>query len=57
MQNCTIVVVAHRVSTIQNANMIAVLKNGAIVEQGTHRALLYINSLRPSVRDGARVSH
>ncbi|CAK9201386.1 unnamed protein product [Sphagnum troendelagicum] len=40
MQNRTTVVVAHRLSTIQNADMIAVVKNGAIMEQGTHRALL-----------------
>lgn len=40
MQNRTTVVVAHRLSTIQNADVIAVVKNGAIVEQGTHRALL-----------------
>jgi ATP-binding cassette subfamily B (MDR/TAP) protein 1 len=40
MQNRTTIVVAHRLSTIQNADVIAVVKNGAIVEQGTHRALL-----------------
>ncbi|CAM6028990.1 unnamed protein product [Sphagnum balticum] len=40
MQNRTTVVVAHRLSTIQNADVIAVVKNGAIVEQGTHRTLL-----------------
>ncbi|KAH6821526.1 ABC transporter family protein [Perilla frutescens var. hirtella] len=36
----TCVVVAHRLSTIQMADTIAVVKNGKIVEEGTHSALL-----------------
>ncbi|XP_074284679.1 ABC transporter B family member 15-like [Silene latifolia] len=36
----TSVVVAHRLSTIQNCNLIAVLDNGKIVEKGTHSSLL-----------------
>ncbi len=35
----TIVVVAHRLSTVRNADMIIVLDHGQIVEQGTHDAL------------------
>ncbi|AGL19969.1 ABC transporter ATP-binding protein [Actinoplanes sp. N902-109] len=33
-------VIAHRLSTIRDADMILVMENGAIVEQGTHDALI-----------------
>ena len=36
----TMLVVAHRLSTIQNADQIIVLQNGQVIEQGTHQALL-----------------
>jgi len=32
----TVVVVAHRLSTVQNADHIVVMENGSIVEEGTH---------------------
>lgn len=36
----TTIIVAHRLSTIQSANMIAVLQNGEIVEYGDHDMLM-----------------
>ena len=40
MKNRTTVMVAHRLSTIKNADQISVLQDGKIIEQGTHSALI-----------------
>ncbi|CAN1186073.1 ABC transporter B family member 11 [Linum perenne] len=42
MVSRTTIVVAHRLSTVKNANMIAVVKNGVIVEKGSHESLMSI---------------
>ncbi|WP_136605238.1 ABC transporter ATP-binding protein [Paenibacillus dokdonensis] len=36
----TTLVIAHRLSTVQNADLILVMENGQLVEKGTHDALL-----------------
>ena len=40
MKGRTSFVVAHRLSTIRNASLILVMKDGKIIEQGTHEELL-----------------
>ncbi|CAF5084280.1 unnamed protein product [Rotaria sp. Silwood1] len=36
----TTIVIAHRLTTIQNAHQIYVLDNGSVIEQGTHETLI-----------------
>ena len=40
MANRTAIVIAHRLSTVKSADRIIVMKEGRIIEQGTHDALL-----------------
>lgn len=43
MQGRTSFIVAHRLSTIENADVILVMKGGKIIEQGSHQQLLQKN--------------
>ena len=40
MRGRTVFVIAHRLSTVRNADAIMVLEHGRIVERGTHDELL-----------------
>ncbi|KAH0978630.1 hypothetical protein GBA52_005807 [Prunus armeniaca] len=40
MQGRTVILIAHRLSTVINADMIAVVENGQVTETGTHHKLL-----------------
>ncbi|MEL7586986.1 MAG: peptidase domain-containing ABC transporter [Prolixibacteraceae bacterium] len=57
-QGKTVVVVAHRLSTVRNADQIIVLENGELVEQGTHHELTakkgaYYNLVRNQLELGS----
>lgn len=51
MQNRTSIVVAHRLSTIVNADLICVLHDGCIAETGSHDELLKIGGIYRKLHD------
>ncbi len=60
-KNRTTLVIAHRLSTVQNADLICVMDEGSIVEVGTHRQLLaaeghYARLVRSQALTGAPVA-
>ncbi|MDR2523115.1 MAG: ABC transporter ATP-binding protein/permease [Synergistaceae bacterium] len=52
MAGRTAFVIAHRLSTVRNADRILVLADGKIVQQGTHEALLRQNGLYSTLHKG-----
>lgn len=48
---CTRIVIAHRISTIVDADVIYVMKDGRIVEQGNHKALMKKNGVYTKLYD------
>ena len=50
-ENRTSIIVAHRLSTIQNATKILVIDKGEIVEEGNHQELLNKNGFYKKLYD------
>jgi ABC-type multidrug transport system fused ATPase/permease subunit len=44
MQGRTVILIAHRLSTVKNADRILVLQDGQIVEEGRHDELVAANT-------------
>lgn len=51
MQNRTAIVIAHRLSTVKNADRIYVMQNGEIIEQGKHSELIKQNGVYKKLVD------
>ena len=51
MKGRTTIFISHRVSTVRNADRIAVLRHGQIVEYGTHDELLALNGYYTDLHD------
>lgn len=49
MKNRTVIVIAHRLSTVRNADTIIVVKQGKIVEKGSHEELLELEGAYASL--------
>ncbi|OMO66045.1 hypothetical protein COLO4_30822 [Corchorus olitorius] len=58
-KRATTIIVAHRLSTIREANMIAVVKDGAVVEYGSHDTLLasHVDGVYASLVRAEREAH
>jgi len=57
-QDRTVIVIAHRLSTVRNADIIYVLENGVVVESGNHESLLETNGVYAklwSVQTGEKI--
>ena len=56
MKNRTTIVIAHRLSTVVNADSICVLEGGRIVERGTHKDLIARGGVYKKLQDAQKIS-
>ena len=47
----TIIIIAHRVSTIKNADNILILDNGKVIDQGSPKKMMYDDSWYSKMMD------
>ncbi|HUO40819.1 MAG TPA: ABC transporter ATP-binding protein, partial [Mycobacterium sp.] len=45
MEGRTVITIAHRLSTLRNADKIIVIKDGVVAEDGTHEQLLQLDGV------------
>lgn len=66
LKNRTAIIVSHRVSSVKDADLIVVLSNGKIIEQGTHESLLLMKGayyglfqaqIKPNVAEGGLLNY
>ena len=57
IQNRTTFIITHRLPIIQNADLILMLKNGELVEKGTHRELVARNGIYREVYESQLLSN
>jgi len=51
MEELTTIIISHRISTVKSADVIVVLKDGEIVERGTHEELLTLNGIYAGIHE------
>ena len=56
MKNRTVFAIAHRLSTVRNADLILVMDGGEIVERGTHDELYAANGIYRKLCDMQRTN-
>ena len=48
---CTKIIIAQKILSVKNADIIFVMKNGKIIEQGSHKELLQQNGIYKEIYD------